>query len=126
MTLPTPQPGYWSPNAVPRMGTVPGRAPTNTFAWLGLIISVSGFLFNFGVNGLLGAVFSVLGLRESRKLAAAGHVDTGRSIALAGLVVGIVHIVVTIALIVVLVLAWAWFVEWVDTVTTQLQNSNLS
>lgn len=122
----TPQPGYWSPNAVPRMGTVAGRAPTNTFAWIGLIISVSGFLFNFGINGLLGAAFSVIGLREAGKIAAAGYTDTGRSIAIAGLIVGIAHVLVTIALIVLLVLAGQWFTEWIDTFTTQLQNSNLS
>jgi len=108
------------------MGTVPGRAPTNMWAWLGLIISVSGFIFNLGINGLLGAVFSVVGLREARKLAAAGYTDTGHSLALAGVIVGVVHVIVTIGLIVLAVFAWAWFAEWIDTFTTQLQNSNLS
>lgn len=127
MTVPAPQPsGYWTPNAVPRMGTVPGRAPTNMFAWLGMIISVSGFIVNFGVNGLLGAVFSVVGLREARKLEAAGFADSGRTVAFVGLVTGIVHIIVTIGLIVVAVLLWAWFAQWIDTVTSELQNSNLS
>ncbi|CAN5456853.1 hypothetical protein BH09ACT4_BH09ACT4_17240 [soil metagenome] len=128
MTVPAPQQpaGYWSPNVVPRMGTVPGRAPTNVWAWTGLIVSVSGFIFNLGVNGLLGAAFSVIGLREAKRLEAAGFADTGRSIAFAGLVTGIVHVIVTIALVVLAVLAWAWFAQWIDTVTTELQNSNLS
>ena len=127
MTLPpSPAPGYWTPNTVPRMGTVPGRAPTNTFAWLGLVISVSGFLFNLGVNGLLGAAFSLVGLREARKIAAAGYTDTGHGIALAGLITGIVHVIVTIGLIVLAVFAWSWFADWIDTVTTELENSNLS
>ena len=127
MTVPAPQPpGYWTPNTAPRMGTVPGRAPTNTWAWTGLIVSVSGFIFNLGVNGMLGAAFSIIGLREARKLQAAGFQDTGQSIAQAGLVTGIVHIIVTIALIVLAIFAWYWFAEWIDTVTTELQNSNLS
>lgn len=128
MTVPAPQPspGYWTPNTVPRMGTVPGRAPTNTMAWTGLIVSVSGFLFPLLVNGLLGAAFSIIGLREARRLEAAGYHDTGRTIALAGLVTGIVHIIVTIGLIVLAVLAWGWFYEWIETVTTQLENSNLA
>jgi hypothetical protein len=108
------------------MGTVPGRAPTNTWAWTGLIVSVSGFIFNLGVNGMLGAAFSIIGLREARKLEAAGYHDTGKSIAQAGLVTGIVHILVTIGLIVLAIFAWYWFAEWIDTLTTELQNSNLS
>ena len=95
-------------------------------AWTGLIVSVSGFLFPLLVNGLLGAAFSIIGLREARKLEAAGYHDTGRTIALAGLVTGIVHIIVTIGLIVLAVLAWGWFTEWIETVTTELENSNLA
>jgi hypothetical protein len=105
---------------------VPGRAPTNVWAWTGLIVSVSGFLFNLGVNGLVGIAFSILGLREARRLEASGYQDTGRSVALAGLITGIVHVVVTVALIVLAVLAWTWFADWLEVFTTQLENSNLS
>jgi len=122
----TQQPGYWTANTAPRLGNGQGKAPTNMFAWLGLIISVSGFLFNFGVNGLLGAAFSLVGLREARRLADAGYQDTGRSLALAGLITGVVHVIVTIGLIVLAVFAWGWFADWIDTVTTELQNSNLT
>jgi hypothetical protein len=127
MTQPTPQPGYWSPNnAAPRFGNPAGRSPGNTFAWLGLIISVSGFIFPLGINGLLGAGFSLVGLRDARRLADAGHTETGRQLAMAGVVVGIVHVVVTIGLIVLAVFAWGWFNDWIETLTTELQNSNLS
>ena len=125
MTVPTPapHPGYWTPNnTAPRFGS-PGRAPANSFAWIGLIISISGFVFPVGVNGLLGAAFSVVGLREARKLQDAGHTETGRSIAQAGLVVGIVHILVTIGLIVLAVFAYTWFMQWIDAFTTELQNA---
>ena len=123
MSTPTPTPaGYWTPNNTsPRLAN-PGPA-SNTFAWLGLIISVSGFIFNLGINGLLGAAFSLVGLREARKLADAGHQNTGRTIAMAGLITGVVHIIVTIGLIVLAVLAWGWFNEWIDSLTGRLQNS---
>jgi hypothetical protein len=125
MTVPTPapHPGYWTPNnAAPRFGT-PGRAPGNTFAWIGLIISISGFVFPVGINGLLGAAFSIMGLREARRLQDAGQTETGRSIAQAGLVVGIVHILVMIGLIVLAVFAFTWFTEWIDGFTAELQQA---
>ena len=123
MSTPPPAPaGYWTPNnTAPRLGT-PGRA-TNTFAWLGLIISVSGFFFNLGINGLLGAGFSLVGLRDARKLADAGHQDTGRSLAMAGLIIGVVHIIVTIGIVVLAVFAWGWFNDWITSLTTQIENS---
>jgi hypothetical protein len=128
MTVPTPapHPGYWTPNnTAPRFGT-PGRAPGNTFAWIGLIISISGFVFPVGINGLLGAAFSIMGLREARRLQDAGQTETGRSIAQAGLVVGIVHILVTVGLIVLAVFAFTWFMEWIDTLTAELQHAVVS
>jgi hypothetical protein len=126
MSTPTPTPaGYWTPNnTAPRLG-IPRRA-TNTFAWLGLVISVSGFLFNLGINGLLGAAFSLVGLRDARKLADAGEQDTGRSIAMAGLIVGVVHIIVTAGIIVLAVFAWGWFNDWITSLTDQLQNAVVS
>jgi hypothetical protein len=119
MTTPKPQPhpGYRTPNSAPRFGTGPGRAPTNTFAWLGLVISVSGFLIPLGVNGLLGAAFSIMGMREARRLRAAGHEDTGSAIALAGLITGIVNVVVTAALAVGVYLLVVWFLDWMNAIT---------
>jgi hypothetical protein len=125
MSTPTPTPapaGYWTPNTNQPRFTAPGRA-TNTFAWLGLIISVSGFIFNLGINGLLGAAFSLVGLRDARKLADAGHQDTARTIAMAGLITGTVHIIVTAGIIVLAVFAWGWFNDWILSLTDQLQNS---
>jgi hypothetical protein len=124
MTTPTP-PGYWTPNAVPRLATAGGRAPINTWAWTGLLVSVSGFIFPLGVNGVLGIIFSIFGLREARKITDAGFTDNGRTLALAGIVVGIVHIIVTVALIVAVVFATTWFYNWIDQVTTEVQNSTI-
>jgi Domain of unknown function (DUF4190) len=122
MTTPTP-PGYWTPNAVPRLATPGGRPPINSWAWAGLIASVSGFIFPVGVNGVLGVIFSIFGLREARRISAAGFSEDGRSLALAGVIVGIVHIVVTIALIVGLVFAVQWFYTWIETLTSEVQNA---
>lgn len=98
----------------------------NYMAWTGLLVSISGFLIPLGINGLVGVIFSILGLREARRLAQTGQEATGRQIAVAGLIVGITHIAVTIALVIGSIFAFYWFVDWVDTLTTQLQNSNLS
>lgn len=122
---PQPAPGYWSPNAAPRLSTVPGQR-VNYMAWTGLLVSVSGFIFNFGVNGIVGIIFSILGLREARRLAEAGHVQTGRQIAVAGIITGIAHIIVSAGIVVLAVFAYFWFTDWINTLTTQLENSNLS
>jgi hypothetical protein len=122
----TPPPGYWTPTTVPRLATSGGRAPVNTWAWTGLLVSVGGFLVPLGIIGLLGVIFSIFGLREARKINAAGFTEDGRSLALAGLIVGVVQVVLAIALIVGAVLAFTWFNDWITTLTTELQNSNLS
>ncbi len=120
---PQPAPGYWTPNTAPRLGTSP-RAPVNSMAWTGLIVSVSGFLFNLGINGVVGIVFSILGMREARRLAAAGHEQTGRQLALAGIITGIAHIVVTAAIIVLSVFAVFWFTDWLNAFITQVENAS--
>ncbi len=122
---PQPAPGYWTPNNVaPRLGT--GRAPVNYMAWTGLLVSVSGFLFPLFINGVVGVIFSILGLRDARRLAAAGHEQTGRGLALGGLIAGIAHIVLTAGLVVLSVFAFFWFTDWINTLTARLENSNLS
>jgi hypothetical protein len=122
---PQPAPGYWSPNVAPRLGTGAGQR-VNYMAWTGLLVSVSGFLFNFGVNGIVGIIFSILGLREARRLADAGQSQTGRQLAVAGIITGIAHIIVTAGIVVLSVLAYFWFTDWINDLTTQIENSNLS
>jgi hypothetical protein len=121
---PQPAPGYWTPNAAPRLGTSPGQR-VNYMAWTGLLVSVSGFIFPLVVNGLVGIIFSVLGLREARRLAEAGQQTTGRQLAVAGIITGIAHIVVTAGVAVLAVFAYFWFTDWINTLTTEIQNSSL-
>lgn len=128
MTIPqTPQPapGYWTPNVAPRLGTSAGMR-VNYMALTGLLVSVSGFIFNLGINGVVGIIFSILGLREARRLAEAGQQSTGRQLALAGIIIGIAHIIVTIGLVVLSIFAVYWFTDWVNTLTTEIQNSSLN
>jgi hypothetical protein len=121
---PQPAPGYWTPNTAPRLGTSPGMR-VNYMAWTGLLVSVSGFIFPFFVNGIVGVIFSVLGLREARRLAGAGQQSTGRQLAVAGVIVGIAHIVVTIGLVVLAVFAYFWFTDWINSLVSSVQYSNL-
>jgi len=122
---PPPAPGYWTPNTAPRLGTSP-RGPVNYMAWTGLLVSASGFIFNIGVNGIVGVVFSILGLREARRLADAGHEQTGRQLAVAGLITGLAHIVVTAAIAVLAVFSFFWFTDWINNLTSQIENAALS
>lgn len=121
---PQPAPGYWTPNVAPRLGTQPGQR-VNYMAWTGLLVSVSGFLFPFMVSGLVGVIFSVLGLREARRLAEAGQQSTGHQLAVAGVIVGIAHIIVTAGLIVLSVFAYFWFTDWINNLVSTVQYSTL-
>jgi len=121
---PQPAPGYWSPNTAPRLGTQPGQR-VNYMAWTGLIVSVSGFIFPLVVNGLVGVIFSILGLREAKRLEAAGQTSTGRQLAIAGIIAGIAHMVVTAGLVVLAIFAYVWFTDWINTLVSNVQYSNL-
>jgi hypothetical protein len=121
MTTPTQNPGYWTPNTAPRLGTGPASGPTNVFAWIGLIISVSGFIFNVGINGLVGIAFSIVGLRDARRIVAGGATgDGGRALAIAGIITGIVHLIATAAIVVGSILLWAWFTQWIEELPGQI------
>jgi hypothetical protein len=121
---PQPAPGYWTPNVAPRLGTQPGQR-VNYMAWTGLLVSVSGFIFPFVINGVVGIIFSVLGLREARRLAEAGQTSTGRQLAVAGIITGIAHIIVTAGLVVLAIFAYFWFTDWINSLVTSVQYSTL-
>jgi hypothetical protein len=121
---PQPAPGYWTPNVAPRLGTSPGMR-VNYMAWTGLLVSISGFVFPFVVNGIVGIIFSVLGLREARRLADAGQQTTGRQLAVAGIITGIAHIIVTAGVIVLSVFAYFWFTDWINNLIASVPYSTL-
>lgn len=63
---------------------------TNSMAYTGLVLSLVAFLINpFAILGILGIVFSSIGLAKSHELEGAGHTVNGRGTAKAGIIVGI-------------------------------------
>lgn len=79
-------PAAYSPYAPAPYGAAPSPSATNTFALAGLIVSLAGILIS--IAAVVGIVLSILGLVEARKREAAGNPNTGRGLAIAGLVVG--------------------------------------
>lgn len=62
----------------------------NTMALVGLVVSLSTVVFPlFGINGIVGAVFGFLGLRDARRRREAGLANTGRGLAIGAIVSGI-------------------------------------
>lgn len=62
---------------------------TNGFATAGLIVSmVSIFIPMMGLTGLLGVIFSIIGLVQSKKLS-----RVGRAYSILGIIIGILGIV---------------------------------
>ena len=125
MTTPQQQPGYWTPNnRAPQFATTPGQR-VNYYAWIGLIVSVSGFVFNLGINGVVGVIFSILGMRDARRLAAEGVEQTGHTVAVVGLITGLANIVVTVGIVVLSIFAFIWFNDWVRTFVDEVQLQQL-
>jgi hypothetical protein len=66
----------------------------NAWAFTGLLFSVTSLVLNpFAIVGLIGIVFSALGLARSHQLEGMAFRVTGRGQAVAGLVVGLVETV---------------------------------
>lgn len=64
--------------------------PRNGMAIAALITALSGILLNLVINPLVGAVLGFLALKRSTQLAATGQVNTGRGMAIAAIIVGLV------------------------------------
>jgi hypothetical protein len=108
------QPYYGAPTATPSAGSpyapspyspAPYGAPaygggTNGLALAGLIVSAAGWLVLGIIASIAGIILSAFGLAQARKREAAGNPNTGRSLAMAGLIVGIVVTGIGIILVV--------------------------
>ncbi|WP_395640051.1 DUF2510 domain-containing protein [Pseudolysinimonas sp.] len=106
---PAAQPYYGAPAApyapapyapAPYGAPAPGTG-TNGLAIAGLIVSAAGWLILGGLAAIAGIILSAFGLSRARQLDALGHPNSGRGIALAGLVIGIVVFVISIIVVVV-------------------------
>lgn len=93
---PPAQPAYAAPTAYTSPYTpAPYGSPaygggTNGLAVAGLIVSAAGWLVLPLIAGIAGIILSAFGLSHARRREAAGNPNTGRGIATAGLVIGIV------------------------------------
>ncbi len=95
-TPPTPEYAYAQPAYA---SAVPMEDPSSILTW-GIVGLVCAFLFN-----ILGIIFSAISLNKAKNYAARfGYLPeqarTGRGLALAGLIIGIVSVVLTILLLI--------------------------
>ena len=89
-----------SPYAPAPYGAAAPGWGTNGLAVAGLVVSAAGWLILGGLAAIAGIILSGFGLARARQAEAAGHPNSGRSIAMAGLVIGIVVLALSILVIV--------------------------
>jgi hypothetical protein len=83
-------PYYSSPYVGAPYGAPPYGSTTNGFALAGLIVSAVSWLIVPLLGPIAGIILSVFGLRTARQREAAGNPNSGRGLAMAGLIVGII------------------------------------
>lgn len=98
-------PAYTAPAYTPASPYVaaPYGAParSNGLAIAGLIVSAGGWIFLGAIASIAGIILSAFGLARAKQAEAAGNPNSGRGIALAGLIIGIVVTVLGILFFVV-------------------------
>lgn len=99
---PSVYPGYapagygTSPYVGAPYGTPGTGQGTNGLALAGLLVSSVGWIFASILAPIAGIVLSALGLQAANRRAAAGNPNTGRGMAIGGIVVGIAVIVISV------------------------------
>ena len=83
-------PYYSSPYVGAPYGAPAYGSGTNGLALAGLLVSAAGWLVLSVLGPIAGIILSVFGLRAARQREAAGNPNSGRGMAMAGLIVGIV------------------------------------
>ena len=90
----------------------PNYAPVavvrNTPAMIGFILSLSGFIMPFAVNSIAGGIVSIVGLRRSKELAGNGIFSNGRSISIAGILIGFIWGALCLLIIVGSIVFYFW------------------
>lgn len=92
---------YASTPYAPAPYGAPQRSNTNGLAIAGLAVSAAGWIIAGVLAAIAGIILSGFGLARARQMEAAGHPNSGRGIAMAGLVIGIVVLVLGVLLFVV-------------------------
>ncbi|HWH98175.1 MAG TPA: DUF4190 domain-containing protein [Pseudolysinimonas sp.] len=90
----TPSPYVAAPYGAPAYGQ-----GSNGLAIAGLIVSAGGWIILGVFASIAGIILSAFGLARARQREAAGNPNTGRGIAMAGLVIGIVVTVLSILIV---------------------------
>ena len=68
---------------------------SNAFAWLGLLVAGVSVIVNpLGIFSVIAVVFGSIGLARANRLRDGGSAVTGRGAAIAGLVVGLVTLMI--------------------------------
>lgn len=81
----------------------------NGKALAGLIVSLSSLLFPiFGINGIVGAILGGLGLKEAKRRQLAGLPNTGRGLAIAAIISGIVTTLIVWAFVAIFIVFLVW------------------
>ena len=115
-------PGLYIPGeTVLQPAPAPAYAPVpvvrNNMALIGFILSVSGFFLPFVVNSIAGGIVSIIGLRRSKGLPGTGILSNGRSISIAGILIGFIWG----GILLLIVVAFIAFEVWIFNVSTNFQ-----
>ncbi len=89
-----------SPYAPVPYGAAMPRSTTDGLAVAGLILSAGGWIVLGVIASIAGIILSAFGLARARQAEAAGQPNSGRGIAMAGLVIGIIVLVLGLLFIV--------------------------
>jgi len=92
-----------SPYAPAPYGAPSPSSGANGLAIAGLIVSAAGWIILGALAPIAGIILSAFGLSKARQAEAAGNPNSGRGIAMAGLVVGIVVLAIGLVIAVVYV-----------------------
>lgn len=82
-------------------GAAAPSSGANGLAIAGLIVSAAGWIILGSLAAIAGIILSAFGLSRARQLDAMGHPNSGRGIAMAGLVIGIVVFVISVVVVVI-------------------------
>jgi hypothetical protein len=93
-TYTTPSP-YVAPYGAPAYGS-----RTNGLAIAGLVVSAGGWIVLGVIASITGIILSAFGLARAKQAEAAGNPNSGRGIAMAGLIIGIVVTVLGLLIVV--------------------------
>ena len=98
-------PYYSSPYVGAPYGAPTYGSGINGFALAGVIVSAAGWLIIPLLGAIAGIILSAFGLRAARQREAAGNPNSGRGLAMAGLIVGIIVGAISVLVLIIYIVA---------------------